>query len=42
MILAGNRIIVPLDHQDFSKYCLHSFNEHKSVRETLVERQYMQ
>ena len=28
--LAGNRIIFPLDHQDFCKYCQHSFNEQKS------------
>ena len=41
IVLVGNRIIFPLHHQDFCKYCLHSFNEHKLVRQTFVERQHM-
>ena len=30
----GNRVF-PLDHQEFLKSCLHSFSEHKPVRETV-------
>ena len=42
IVLVGNRIIFLLPHEDFCKYCLHSFNEHKLVRETFVEREHMQ
>ena len=42
IVLVGNRIIFPLPHEDFCKYCLHSFNEHKLVRETFAEREHMQ
>ena len=34
--LVGNRIFLQ-DHQDFFKYCLHSFNKHKPVRETYLK-----
>ena len=31
-ILVGNRAF-PLHHQYFFEYCLHSFDEHKSMRD---------